>query len=430
MPEPVPDDPARFAYQPALDGLRAVAVLAVFGYHAAVPHLTGGFLGVDAFFVISGFLITTLLVREWDRTTGIRLPSFWARRVRRLFPALVLLLLAVAAYAVLLAPSVTRRSLRWDGLATLAYVANWRFIWSHQSYFEAAAGPSPLRHTWSLAVEEQWYLVWPPVLLVALTVLKRGAMVILAVATASLAVGSAVLMAALTPQFGDTSRAYFGTDTRAQGLLVGAALAFVLQRWPLQRIVPRRIAAGVGMVGLAVGIWLFAAVDERTRWMYHGGFLLAAVAWAAVLTATLAPVAGPVQWLLSRGPAVGLGRISYGFYLWLWPAVVVLTPSRTHLHGWPLIAMQFVATAVVATASYVPRRRLRWGSVRCRPGVRPTGARWSRCSCRTRPGCRYRLPEPHRHPPRLWTAPSRWRSSATRSASPWSGTRRRSRACT
>jgi len=366
MPEPVPDDPARFAYQPALDGLRAVAVLAVFGYHAAVPHLAGGFLGVDAFFVISGFLITTLLVREWDRADSIRLTSFWARRVRRLFPGLALLLLAVAAYAVVLAPSVSRRSLRWDGLATLAYAANWRFVWSHQSYFEAAAGPSPLRHTWSLAVEEQWYLLWPPVLLVALTVVKRSAMVVLAVVTASLAVGSAVLMAALTPRFGDTSRAYFGTDTRAQGLLVGAALAFALQRWPLHRSRPHRIAAGVGVVGLAVGIWLFVTVDERTRWMYHGGFLLAAVAWAAVVTATLAPVAGPVQWLLSCRPAVALGRVSYGFYLWLWPAVVVLTPSRTHLHGWPLIGVQFVATIVVASASYVlvelPIRLGRWRS--------------------------------------------------------------------
>ncbi|MCU1452772.1 MAG: acyltransferase 3, partial [Acidimicrobiales bacterium] len=151
----------RLGYQPALDGLRAVAVGAVMLYHGDVSWGRGGYLGVDAFFVISGFLITTLLVEEWRQHGRIAVGAFWARRVRRLLPALVLVLIAVAAYAAVLAPDVSRRALRGDGLGTLFYVANWRLVLSHQSYFERFAAPSPLLHTWSLAVEEQWYVVWP-----------------------------------------------------------------------------------------------------------------------------------------------------------------------------------------------------------------------------------------------------------------------------
>ena len=136
-------------------------MLAVILYHGGVSWIPGGFLGVDLFFVLSGFLITTLLVREREDTGTIDLPRFWARRVRRLIPALLLVLLAVAAYAHFAAAPVTRRSLRWDGLASLGYVANWRFVATDQSYFESFAAPSPLEHMWSLAVEEQWYLFWP-----------------------------------------------------------------------------------------------------------------------------------------------------------------------------------------------------------------------------------------------------------------------------
>ena len=142
-------------------------MLGVLVFHAGIERVVGGFLGVDLFFVLSGFLITTLLLREWHRTGGIALGGFYARRVRRLFPALLLVLLAVSVYMRVVAPAATRSAVRLDAVSSLFYVANWRFVFSHQSYFAGSLEPSPLRHLWSLAVEEQWYLVWPLVLTVA-----------------------------------------------------------------------------------------------------------------------------------------------------------------------------------------------------------------------------------------------------------------------
>ncbi|MCU1353208.1 MAG: hypothetical protein JWM05_2417, partial [Acidimicrobiales bacterium] len=393
----------RLGYQPALDGLRAVAVSAVVLYHGGVSWGRGGFLGVDVFFVISGFLITTLLVEEWRATGRIALGEFWARRVRRLLPALALVLVAVAAYAALLAPDVTRRALRADGLATLFYVANWRLVLSHQSYFEQLAGPSPLLHTWSLAVEEQWYLVWP--LLVAAVAAvghrvgdRRGALAFeratgrgprpsrlahgpedgrgapadppagpaaagpqrrgpgglgwCAGAALAAAAASGVWMARLVPVGGDTSRAYYGTDTRVQALLVGAALAFALQRWPIGGRAATRLVGGLGVLGFVGGVVLIVAVDDRTRWMYHGGFALCALCWGAVTAASLAVVGGPMSRVLAVRPLVALGRISYGVYLWNWPAVVVLTPERTGLGAGPLFALRVATTLAAAALSY------------------------------------------------------------------------------
>ena len=163
----------RFTYQPALDGLRAFAVLSVFAYHLDAGWMRGGFLGVDTFFVLSGFLITSLLIGEWARRGGISFAGFWARRARRLLPALLLVLLAVAAFAVLEVPADQLDRLRGDGLATLFYGANWRFIESGQSYFDLFSEASPLRHMWSLAIEEQFYLVWPLITFACLR-LARG----------------------------------------------------------------------------------------------------------------------------------------------------------------------------------------------------------------------------------------------------------------
>lgn len=369
------------AYHPAIDGLRAVAVAAVVLYHGEGNYLPGGFLGVDTFFVISGFLITSLLVREWAGTGGVDLRAFWGRRVRRLFPALALLLVAVAVYALVVAPAVTRRSLRWDGLATLGYVANWRLVLSHQGYFEQLAGASPLRHAWSLAVEEQWYLLWPIAAAVALRRWGRRPGVLLG-AVLALALVSAGEMAWLAQGAGDTSRAYYGTDTRAQALLVGAGLALVLRRWPLVAAGSRRRVARArtgGLLGLAVGVGLFVLVDDQQRWMYRGGFLLCALAWAEVVAACLAETGGPVGWLLSRRPLVALGRISYGLYLWHWPVIVVASPARTGWSGWPLLAVQVAVTLALAAASFVlveqPVRTGGWRRAwKWRPGTAVAGA--------------------------------------------------------
>ena len=383
-------------YQPALDGVRGLAVAAVVAYHLDRRWLPGGYLGVDIFFVLSGFLITTLLLDERRTTRHIDLRRFWARRARRLFPALALVLVAVAAYARWWAPAETLHSLRWDGLATVLYVANWRFIASHQSYFVQLAGPSPLRHVWSLGVEEQWYLVWPLVVagVGALVVAARrrrvreladvgsyllvpssptgAALATMAAGAFVLACGSAAWMAALASGASDTTRAYFGTDTHAQSLLVGAALAFLLQWRP---IATRATAAAwrvAGVGGLAVGVVLLIVADDQARWMYHGGFLLAAVAWVAVTAACLRAVGGPVERTFATQPLVGLGRISYGVYLWHWPVIVALTPTRTGISGVPLRLLWVVVTLGLSLASwFLVERPIRYGRWRQRSWWQP-----------------------------------------------------------
>jgi peptidoglycan/LPS O-acetylase OafA/YrhL len=214
-------------YLPGLDGLRALAVIVVLLYHADLPWLPGGFLGVEVFFVISSYLITALLVAEWRQHGRIDLKAFWFRRARRLLLALYLLLAVTLAYAVVFLPEEVT-GLRSDVIAALGYVTNWYLVFGHESYFEAIGRPSLLKHLWSLAVEEQFYLLWPPVLAVGLSMGARRwrERRVLLVALSG-AAASAVLMGALYRPEADPSRLYFGTDTRATGLLMGAALALV-----------------------------------------------------------------------------------------------------------------------------------------------------------------------------------------------------------
>ena len=240
----------RLAYSPGLDGLRALAVIAVLLYHADLPFLPGGFLGVEVFFVISGYLITALLLAEWRKEGRISLKDFWLRRARRLLPALYVLLVATLAYSVVFLPGEVA-GLRADAVAAVGYVTNWFLILGQESYFEAVGRPSLLQHLWSLAVEEQFYLIWPIVMAVGLGVgtTYRRQRVALAVALAGAAV-SAVAMALLYTPGVDPSRVYYGTDTRATGLLCGAALAFL---WspaetyrPSDKWAARRTAAAGG----------------------------------------------------------------------------------------------------------------------------------------------------------------------------------------
>ncbi len=213
------------AHVPALDGLRAVAVVGVMLFHGGVSWMPGGFLGVDVFFVLSGYLITTLLLRERVLSGRVDLRAFWNRRLRRLLPALLVLLAGVSVAAPFLGDPAQRAQLRGDGLASLLYVANWRFILTEQSYF--AGTPSPLRHLWSLSVEEQWYVVFPLVAALALGHLRKRRLQVFTGALAVAALASAGWMAHLASGPGDPSRAYYGTDTRAHSLLVGAVLACV-----------------------------------------------------------------------------------------------------------------------------------------------------------------------------------------------------------
>ncbi len=238
------------SYMPALDGLRALAVLAVIFYHANLPPwLPGGFLGVECFFVISGFLITSLLYAEWERDGRLNFKAFWLRRARRLLPALFLLLLGVLTYSVIFLPGEVA-GLRRDAGAAAVYISNWYLIFSHQSYFEAVGRPPLLRHLWSLAVEEQFYLVWP-LIFSGLMLLNRRSGAARRRRTALLLIGagaiaSSLLMAALYQPLTDPSRPYYGTDTRAAGLLIGAVLALL---WAPVRA---RLGAKAGTVAPAV----------------------------------------------------------------------------------------------------------------------------------------------------------------------------------
>jgi peptidoglycan/LPS O-acetylase OafA/YrhL len=340
-------------YMPALDGLRALAVLAVILYHFNVSWARGGYFGVDAFFVLSGFLITGLLVSEWREANGIGLKAFWARRARRLLPALALVLAAVAIYAARYATPIEFHQLRRDALSTMGYFANWTQIFTHQSYFEQFAAPSALKHTWSLAIEEQFYLVWPLVVLATLK-LSKGSTRPLLIGCIALATASAIEMALLYHPGQDPSRVYYGTDTRAQSLLIGAALAIVLaNRRPIRSESHRRLlhrAATVSVLALAV-IW--ATTTDGAAWQYRGGFALDAILVAIVIASVTQPGDnGALGTLLSVAPLRAIGVISYGLYLWHWPIYVFLTADRTGLTGASLLFLRLIVTFAVATLSF------------------------------------------------------------------------------
>lgn len=349
-------------HRPALDGVRALAVIGVLLYHGGVSWLPGGFLGVDVFFVLSGFLITSLLLAEHEATGRVGFARFWFHRARRLLPALFAVLVFVCLYAVLLAPAVVRARLRGDLIASLFYAANWRFVIERISYFEQYASPTPLLHMWSLAIEEQFYVIWPLLLVVLLRFGWRGRR--LAVLFGALAVASAGLMAALYRPGIDPSRIYYGTDTRLQALLVGAvgAVVFTRRGWwrgaGSGRAGSGRTDSGsawlgpVGWLGLAgIGI-VYAVAHDSSAWMYRGGFLLTALASLALVLGAASPSTSPLTRVLTTRPLVTVGVASYGIYLWHWPVYVVLTPAQTGLTGWPLLAMRLAVTGLLATLSY------------------------------------------------------------------------------
>ncbi len=367
----------RLRYVPSLDGIRAFAVLGVMAYHGGVGWLQGGFLGVDAFFVLSGFLITTLLIDEWRSTGSIGLGGFWSRRARRLLPALFLLIAAIAAYCVWFAPPDTLHDLRVDALYTLGYSANWHQILASQNYFAQSALPSPLLHTWSLAIEEQFYIVWPPVVLGILLWKGRGMSrasrlgrpgrralrPLLRVAMLG-AAASAVAMGLLY-QVGDPTRVYYGTDTRAQSILVGAALAILLAGRPVSSSKRAKsglvVAAGAGTATVA---WMWVEVTGNTGWLYRGGFALAAVCVAALIACVALVPSGLPARILSLSPLRWTGRISYGLYLWHWPIYLVVDNGHTGLVGYELLAVRVAATFVAATLSYyLVERPIRRGFV-------------------------------------------------------------------
>lgn len=337
-----------FPYLPGIDALRAIAVLAVFLYHAGVGWMPGGFLGVDAFFVISGFLITSLLLRERRARGHIRLGRFWLRRARRLLPAAGVLVAVTMILAALLEPERIEE-LRGDAIAALAYVANWHFVLGEQSYFEQFQRPSLFTHLWSLSVEEQFYLFWPLVFAAGMKLFGRARLLLGVLAGAA---ASVALAWALFEPGTDASRLYYGTDTHAVGLLAGVALALVWSPVELRR---RRsgplvgpILDAVGVLALAWVVLCFLRVHDYDAGLWHGGYAALALATAA-LVAVLAHPAPRLGALLGRGPLVWLGLRSYSFYLWHWPLLALTgTDGGDALR----VALQLLAVLAIADLSY------------------------------------------------------------------------------
>ena len=342
--------PVRLRRMPGIDGLRAIAVSAVFVYHADRHLLPGGFLGVDVFFVVSGYLITSLLLAELEASGRIALREFWMRRARRLLPALFVLL----GVCLLVAATIERGriELRGDALAALLYVANWRFVFDHQSYFAQFGRPPLLRHLWSLAVEEQFYVVWPLLLVLGLRLRRRFAVPVL---VAAAAVASTIEMWVLYRPGGDPSRVFYGTDTRAAPLLVGVLLAFVWKPDALPMLSQRRASTLVdaaSIAALACVVYAFVAVhDDETR-VYHGGFLLLALC-AAALLATIVHPQGRLGRFLARPVPRWVGERSYAIYLWHWPVLAFTRPGvDIHLPAALVFVLQASITLVLADLSY------------------------------------------------------------------------------
>ena len=363
-------------YLPGLDGLRAVAIIGVLLYHAGIDWMPGGFLGVDVFFVISGFLITSLILEEYDRSGRVNFAKFYLGRARRLLPAVAVLLIAVGV-AVLIVYQDALSAFREDALATVFYVNNWWYIFVDQSYFESVGRPPLLKHLWSLSVEEQFYLIWPAF---ALLLMRSGGRPLVRRLALVLAIASTVWMAVLSirngyPVDADPSRAYFGTDSHSMGLLVGAALATMWRPGRLSAQVPRGaqlVITGIGVTSLAAVIGFYLFVGEFTPWLYRGGFL----ALAFFTTALIAAVTHPASFL---GPALGtgvlryIGRRSYGIYLWHWPIFMVTRPGIDVEWSEPVtFVVRIALTLVIAELSYrlveMPIRRgvlgRAWSAVR------------------------------------------------------------------
>jgi peptidoglycan/LPS O-acetylase OafA/YrhL len=356
-------DRASIPHLPALDGLRGLAVAAVFLFHSEYAWARGGFLGVSAFFTLSGFLITTLLLVERDSTGRIDLRHFWSRRARRLLPAAFLALGGIILYGAFVADPLQVKDLHGDVMSALGYFANWHFVFEHQSYAEIFNGtPSPVLHFWSLAIEEQFYLVFP-LLAAFLLWVGRGRVRVFAAGLVVLTFGS--LLATMLLSGASTqavTRVYYGTDTRAAELLIGALTAVFLigRRRPTagRTRVVLQVLGGVAFVAL---VFLWAHTTRSDTWLYHGGLALHASLVALVVATSLLP--GPLATALSVPPLRYLGRISYGVYLYHWPVFLWLSPERLgSLSDGQIFLLRTAVTLTLAiTSFYVLERPVRLG---------------------------------------------------------------------
>ncbi len=350
-----PRPPARrraSGYWPGLDGMRALAVAAVVAYHLDPGLLPAGFFGVDIFFVISGYLITSLLAGEWAKRGGVDLKAFWLRRVKRLYPAVVALLVVVVVIGATLVPDALA-SARWTIAAALVYLTNWWFIFHHVPYFQAVGRPPILVHFWSLAIEEQYYLLWPPVLAILLLRWRRpGKVALLALAGAA---ASTLAMALLYHPGASINRVYYGSDTHCQGLLLGSALGLLVPPSRMRdglKAGARWVLDGVGTAAVAGLIALMVVLNQATTITWRGGFgVVVLLAGAAVVVA--AHPASRLSKALSWAPLRWLGTRSYSVYLWHWPILDLTRPHQDlPFAGAPLVVLRLVLIAVASEASY------------------------------------------------------------------------------
>ncbi|MFT3661891.1 MAG: acyltransferase family protein [Gordonia sp. (in: high G+C Gram-positive bacteria)] len=346
MPRPTHQETS---YLPALDGLRALAVIFVVLYHLDVPGFSGGLLGVGMFFTLSGFLITSLLIFTREKTGGLGLKTFWVRRFRRLMPAVVLVLTATLITGAIAVPKQFMHYL-WEALSALLYANNWYTILSNSSYFDRFEGPSPLSHMWSLSIEEQFYLVWPLLLALMYLVIKHR--VGMTLITVGLALGSFWLLYDLSAAAFDNTRAYEGTDTRAGGLLLGAAMAFW---WPARKKQlsqhKRTLTDVIGLTGLGVIVLMVVKTADNAASLYSWGLPALTLATMAVLAAAVVPDT-LLSGLLSLQPLRWIGERSYGIYLWHMPVIAFVPLAVRTESPWLGGVLTTTITLVLANLSW------------------------------------------------------------------------------
>ncbi|MNO57205.1 O-acetyltransferase OatA [compost metagenome] len=368
-------------YVPGIDGLRALSVLAVIAYHLNLNWAEGGLLGVGIFFVISGYLITDQIITQWEKHRRLNFPDFLARRVRRLLPAMIVMLFVVALWLLIIEPS-RLVGLKGDFISSLFYLNNWWLIFHNVSYFESFGPPSPIGHLWSLSIEGQFYMLWPIVLIIVMKIARRrGKLIAWIMACAAV---SALAMALIYVPGTDPSRVYYGTDTRVFALLIGAALAVA---WPSQKLndkvsePARRVLDLVGGLGLILLLVLFNQVNEFDDLLYRGGFLVISLI-AAVVIAVLAHPASRLGSIVGCKPLRWIGVRSYSLYIWHFPVIILSSPNvNTEETSMLRIIIQVAVSFLLAALSYkyveepIRRGSLKetWKniSVKRRGGLRP-----------------------------------------------------------